>query len=214
MKLFIYIAYSFLCIAFFLSLIVYKQLEREFKLVAWFLFLSTVIQVLSLFMFSLSLNNLFLLHFYVPLGFIFISSFYKIIHEVSFSSNFFLLLILAFTGFCLFDSMFIEPVNSFNSLALSIESILVMIFSIFTYVASLNIQFRNANENVMESLNWINSGFFLYFSGNLIFYFIGDVVMNKSFPLDLSWLSWLPHAVLSTILYICLTVGIWKNSRL
>ncbi len=192
--------------------VVYRQLPKELKVFSAFLFLSGFIQFLSLAIALNAHNNLFLLHFYTPLGFACLAWFYKHILSGFVEARLIIIMILTFTLFSVFNTLFFQSLSAFNSYALTAQSVLLIILSISTYLFLLN-NTAKTNQSKINCLNWINSGLFIYYTSNLLLFYFGEKILAKSFPQNYSLYSWVSHAIFSVIMYICFFIGLWKRWR-
>lgn len=192
------------------SLIKYRYLGRELRLFAWFAFVSFLIQIASLILWFKHINNFFLLHAYVPLGFLSLSLFYAEVLKEYVNKKIILITAVLFTVFSVSNTLFIQPVNTFNSYALTLECILVIILSMSTYMLFLNDAVKESHALVLKSVNWINSGFFIYFSSAMVIFYLGDY-FTRYFPAELNRYTWVLHSFFSVIMYFCFFVGLWKH---
>jgi hypothetical protein len=153
-----------------------------------------------------------LIHAYVIVGFYFISSFYEKVFEGFISKSAMryttVLVILLFV----FLSVFVQPIFTFNSIALTIESVFVIVFSLSTYILLINDLAKKSWENLLTSLHWINSGLFIYFTSSLLIFFVGDLITQNS-PSSQSRYTWLLHAFFSSLMYFCFFAGLWNRPR-
>lgn len=193
--------------------VVFRQLPKELKVFSVFLFLSGLIQFVSLAIALSSHNNLFLLHFYVPLGFICLAWFYKHILSGFVDARMVVIMILSFILFSFLNTLLYQPLNTFNSYALTAQSVLLIILSISTYLFLLNNAIKISQAKI-ACLNWINSGIFIYYTSNLLLFYFGEKILAVSFPQDYSLYSWVTHAIFSVIMYICFFIGLWKRWRI
>jgi hypothetical protein len=201
--IFITIIYAFL---------VYQKLGKELKAFAHFLFLSGVVAIGSLGLWLLSINNMPLLHFYVCFGFILQARFYRQVFDGLINRHFFTGMVTIFTIFTLINSTLIQNLLSFNSYALTVQSILIIILSLSTFLLLLNDVIKETRTSVIPSLNWINSGLFIYYSSSLLIFYFGDLITKFSSSTMVKY-TWLLHGFFSTIMYVCSFLGLWKRPR-
>jgi len=188
----------------------FKQLTRPLRIFAYFVFMSALVQFISLFLWFGKENNMPLLHLYVPLTVLFLAWFYATILQRFIEVKIIWWTALIFLLFSIINSIFFEPLLTFNSNALTIESILIIILTLFTFIALLNDIFRQSDPGNTTSLNWINSGFFIYHSCTLVLFFFGDkitTVLSTMFNMY----TWMLHSFLSIIMYTCFFISLWKR---
>lgn len=195
----------------FYALFIYKSLKPELKWFAGFLFSSGALQLVSLILWFLKENNLFTLHLLVPLGFVFLAFYYQ-----SILKDFLDPLILAITAGCfvLFSSLntlFFQSVKVFNSNALTVECILVLIVSLSTYILFLNKELGIGNLQSTLSINWINSGLFVYHASTLLIFYFGEYI-TSNIGLELSRYTWVVHSFFSVCMYFCFWRGLWNRA--
>lgn len=191
---------------------VYRGLHGELKTFARFVIIAALVQLVSLVFWMFSLNNLPLLHFYVPGSFILLGTFY---HEVLKGYIPALTIPVIIGSFCLYsviNSIYIQPLLSFNSYALTILSMLIVMLSLSVFMFLLQQPIRERKKDLLPSLTWINSGLFIYYlSGMLIFYF--GSIMITFFSQATNRYIWTMHSFFSISMYICIIIGLWKRPR-
>lgn len=192
------------------TMVIYRKLPRLFKVFGIFIFTTAIIQAISLIMALSKQNNLPLLHFYVPLGFILLIWFYHHILEGFINKRILIFTAILFSLFSIGNSLLFQPFLTFNSNALTVESVLLVILSISTYSFLLNTIVRR-NPQLISSLNWINSGIFIYYTSNLLLFYFGSKILSVSFPKEYSLYSWVLHSFFSIIMYTCFFIGLWKR---
>ena len=193
------------------ALFIYARLRAELKPFAWFLFCSGLLQLVSLIFWFLEKNNLFILHALVPWGFVFLAGFYRkilagFLHPI--------VLVVTASGFVLFsviNTMFFQPPVVFNSNALTVECILLLILSLSTYTLLLNKTEANLDRRAFAGVNWINSGVFIYHASTLLIFYFGEYI-TSNIGLELSQYTWMVHSAFSVIMYFCFWKGLWNRA--
>ncbi len=194
------------------ALITFHKQTSILKVFSCFLFLSYLIQFASLMFWFNSKNNMPLLHLYVGIGFLMLAVFYKKVLEGFISGTLIYSLAILFLILTIINSLFIQSVYTFNSYALTLESVLLIIFSLTTYILLLNEAVKVERKAVIASVNWINSGIFIYYSSNLlIFYFSG--YFNKFFSAEFNRYTWVLHSFFSVVMYTFFFIGLWKRPK-
>ncbi len=194
------------------GVIIYRRLGRELKVFSWFLFLSGFIQLVSTIIWYNGKNNLPLLHLYVAVGFVCLAWFYSVVLKGFINQKIIWGAALLFTIFTVVNSLFIQNIYSFNSNALTVESVVIIILSLFTYMVLLNDIVREKRKHLIQSLNWINSGLFIYYTSNLLIFYFGEVITH-TFSKDLNRYTWVFHTFFLLVMYSCFFVGLWKRPR-
>lgn len=195
-----------------LALIRYKDLSKELKVFSWFIFVSAIVQCFSLVLWSFSINNLFLNHLFVPLGSVCIAIFYNRLLSRFINSNVVWIVLALFIITTLINSIFIQPLATYNSYAQVIQCVLVVILSLATFLLLMNHGNYLTNEVDVKSVNWINSGLFIYYASVLILFYFGDILI-KSFSMEVNRYAWLLHSLFYIIMSGCFFMGLWKHLR-
>lgn len=195
------------------AIFLFRHLKNELRIFCWFIFLSCAVELIGMPFWWLHKNNLPLLHVYVATGFFCLAWFYKTALRDFINPRIILVILFLFLLFTLLNSAFIQKIFTFNSYALTVESVLVIIFSFSTLLISQDETVRDNGKEIFKSINWINSGLFIYFSSNLLLFYFGDII-NKSFPVYLSQYTWLLHNFFSIIMYTCFFIALWKRPRM
>jgi hypothetical protein len=202
-----------ICASMLLALLNYSRLGEAFRTFAWFICVSAIVQCISLGLWFFSIHNLFLNHFFVPVGSVCIALFYNKLLSKFITSNVIWMVLALFLLTTLVNSVFIQPLNTFNSYALAIQCVLVVILSLATFLLLMNYGNHLNGEVDTRYVNWINSGLFIYYASVLILFYFGDILI-KSFSLQLNRYVWLLHSLFYIIMSGCFFIGIWKRLRI
>lgn len=190
----------------------YKRLGTELRVFAWFLFLSALIQGASLILWWNKINNFPLLHLYTALGFIGLAAFYiKVLREFI-RPRLLWGITIAFTCYTLFNSLFVQRIFTFNSYALTVESILLVIITLSANLLFLEDAAKARSSRLLKSLSWINSGIFIYYSCTQLIFYFGDY-FTRYFSPEINTYTWVLHAFFSMVMYICFFIGLWKHTH-
>lgn len=194
------------------ALITFRKQASILRVFSWFLFLSYLIQFASLLFWFNHKNNMPLLHIYVGAGFLMLAIFYKKVLEEFISG----ILIYSVAGLFLIltalNSIYLQPVNTFNSYALTLESVLLIIFSLTTYFLLLNEVVKEKRKAIISSINWINSGIFIYYVSNLLIFYFSDY-FYKYFSAEINRYTWVLHSFFSVVMYTFFFIGLWKQPK-
>jgi hypothetical protein len=194
------------------ALIVFRKLPPELKAFSWFILLSAVIELASKILWFYSVNNLPLLHLYVAGGLFCLALFYQKVLNGFIDKIVIWSIAGVFMVFTAINSILIQPLHTFNSYALTVESILIVIFSLSTYMIMLNDIVRKNRIALVKSLNWINSGLFIYYASSMLIFYYGDFFI-RTFPRSFNMQTWVLHAFFSIIMYLCFFIGLWNRPR-
>ena len=125
----------------------YSKFSQEFKYISWFVFFSLGIQIPSAVMGRFGLNNLFFLHLYVPLSYLLLAQFYVKVFDGFINRTIIWSSVVLFVLFSILNSVFLQNLQTFNAYALSVESVLIIIFSLSLFILLLNESVRNEKKN-------------------------------------------------------------------
>lgn len=191
---------------------IYNRLSHELKVFSWFIFFSGLIQFVSLAFWFAHRNNMPLLHLYVAGSFLLLTWFYSTLLRGFINKKVLWSVAGAFLVFTTINSIFIQPVNTFNSYALTIESVLILILSLFTFTFFLNNIVKETRRRDIKSLTWINSGLFAYYSSDLLIFYFGAVI-TQTLSTSLNQYTWVFHSFFSIVMYTCFIIGLWRRSK-
>jgi len=196
----------------------YRKFGQVLRTFAWFVFLSGVIQLFSLGLWFFSINNMPFLHVYVALGYLSLTWFYATLMHPYLNKLVLWFIAGVFLTYSVINSLFVENWLTFNSNALTVESILVVILSLASFNLHLNETVKIEKRRLINSLNWINSGLFIYFSSNLLLFYFADIIMDAVILPDLfnivqARYIWVVHSFFSTVMYLCFFIGLWKQQK-
>ena len=185
----------------------------ELAVFFWFTLLSGVVNSGLQICWFYQLNNLPLFHLYVPLAFALLCWFYQIVWQGLAPKWLMPVLMGGFVLFSFINSLFFQGIFTFNSNALTVQSILLVMLSLSTFSLLLNEEIIVHNRTTIVSLNWINSGLFIYHASNLVMFYFGEIIMIRAFPPEMGRYAWLPHSFFSTVMYVCFFIGLWKSPK-
>lgn len=192
--------------------VVYRELIGELRAFARFVMVAALVQLVSLVLWFLSENNLPLLHLYVPGSFILLGAFYHQVLKGYIPMLTIPVMVISFTTYSVINSIYIQPVHTFNSYALTISSMLIVMLSLSMFMFLLQQPIREKKKDLLPALTWINSGLFIYYlSGMLIFYF--GSIMITFFSQSTNRYIWTMHSFFSITMYICIIIGLWKRPQ-
>ncbi|MBI3220088.1 MAG: hypothetical protein HYZ44_11290 [Bacteroidetes bacterium] len=191
-------------------LFIYRKLTKELRTLAWFIFFSAGIELFSRIWWFQSMNNMPFLHLYVAGGFCFLANFYQEVLRGLINPKIIWITVGGFLALTIFNSLFLQDIYTFNSNALTVESILIIIFSLSTYTIMHNDNVKKNKLHLFKSLNWINSGLFIYYSSSLLIFYFGDIITHL-FSKEASLYTWVIHAFFSMMMYGCFFAGLWHR---
>lgn len=203
-----YIEYSAYIILFF-NILIYRNLFKDYsssiKHFIYYLIVSLSISLFAVGLAKFKTPNLFLLHLYTLLEFMFISIFYKKIltKEEGFQKgiNYIIgigsLLIIA-------NSLFLQPITAFNSNAKAFTQIIIIIYAIYYYFSILN-----ERTKATTVLNLLNAAILIYYAGSFFVFMFSDVLL-KNLDKDTQLLFWIFNALLYLVFQLIVIFAGWK----
>lgn len=194
------------------TLVIYKELPAQLKTFSRFVFLSGIIELLSRICWFYQKNNMPLLHIYVAGGFVLVALFYQHVLKDVIHKNIIPAILVAFLLFTGINSLFIQPIYTFNSNALTVEAILIIVLSLSTFIFLMNDIVKKKFVHLVKSINWINSGLFIYYSSSLLIFHYGNLITLFA-PSHLVKYTWVLHSFFSAIMYCCFFAGLWNRPR-
>ncbi len=198
-------------VPFFLSIKNYKKDRTEaLKPIILYLLLSICTQIISLWLWTNSINNLPVLHVYTVLEFYVLMWFYFIVFKHKIANKIILISTILFTLFAIVDSLLIENIFTFNTLSRSIEALLIIAMGLAYFIHTLT------NENTTPSLHsrsikYINTGLFIYFSGSIVLFTFSNYINILAQPLVLN--IWSIHTLLLILFYSIITISQIRHVR-
>lgn len=147
--------------------------------------------------------NLPLLHIYTLTEFILIYLFYEIYFNRFYPVLLLRITAVAFVVFSVINSLFIQPINGFNTYARAAEAFILTVLSLLCF-------YKLAQEH-RPAITWINTGLLLYFSGAFLLFIVSNYIL--SYGNELNYHIWAVHAFLSLTMYLLITVGLWKARK-
>ena len=194
------------------ALFIYKSLKSDLRVFAAFLFCTGILQLIGFILWFIPANNLFVLHAYVPIGFLFLIGFYRIVFKDFLNKRVLPIVGIGFLFFSVINTIFFQDLFTFNSNAQTVESILLLILSLSTYMLFLNKTVIKQDQQTIRSLNWINSGVFIYYASTLLIFYFGEFI-TKNVSVELSRNTWVVITFFSVIMYGCFFKGLWNRAK-
>ncbi len=192
-----------------LSIFKLKSLSEIQLKLFYLLIIVFIVEFIANILWYQKINNLPLYHFYAVIEFVLIINIYRIVLTKIFPKKFFIILGVAFTVFAVVNTVFFQNLNTFNSNVTTLLGIIVIFLSLSYFYALLKeVKYSALETNPMF---WINAGFLIYFSSNLILFFINNNMFQGS--TEASYLVWGLHAIVNIVLTIFYTIALWVSPK-
>jgi hypothetical protein len=203
-----YVQY-FLILPVFVSVLMFKKLNYELKVIFYFLLLSVFFEFVSRFLGYLKFKNtLPLLHLYTILEFSFIWWFYYRFFKNFYSQKVMIGVWVTFVILAILNSAFIQKLDTFNTYARGLESVGVIVMTIFAF-NKLLAELDN-REPTYHPVFWINAGYLFYFAGSMVVFILSNYFLSDN---NLLLVAWGIHAILLAIMYCFISLGLWQLRR-
>ena len=195
-----------------LALVYFKKFDKRLFSFKLFLLFNSVIQISQLVLSSLKQHNLFLLHIDVPVEFTLLAYFYYSFLKKYVDKKIFFTLISLFLLFSIINSIFIQPVNSFNSHALIAEALILIILSIFAFIVLLDPRSGMNKVQIGKTATLINSGIFVNFSTTLLIYYFSNFLIKNADKGTVNYI-WVYNDLASVVMYAFFIAAVWKHVK-
>lgn len=148
-----------------------------YKLIILFLIVSGIAGMTSIVLVRVySASSFLLFHIYTLLEFILLSLLYRSVLRSDIFRKATVLGIVAFTIFKFLDVLAITGINKVDTLAMTIESVVMILFSILYFGQMIQ---KREGQIIMFPMFWINTAILFYFSG-CFFLFLFSAYISKS----------------------------------
>ncbi|WP_108867682.1 hypothetical protein [Aquimarina aquimarini] len=187
-----------------LSIFRFKSLNKiQIKLI-YLLLGILIVECISNILWYQKINNLPIYHFFTVLQFLLIINIYREVLSYIYSKSFFTSIGICFIVFAVINTLFLQNLYTFNSNTTTVLGVLVVFFALsYFYVLLKEAKYSPLENNPMF---WINSGFLIYFSSNLILFFMNNTLFKGI--TQASYSLWGLHAIVNIVLMIFYTVAI------
>jgi hypothetical protein len=190
-----------------ISLIKFKALGPHLKALSFFLYITAILEVLSLYCASRGINNFFLFHIHTVFEYGCLALVYYYLFNSKIIKRVLLGSIVLVAVFAIADPIFIENIASMNTIPRFINSILLIVLSmLFFYKIFIDMKIFPLGSHPMF---WINTGILIYFSGTLFLFIFSNSLMEQSD--QTYWESWIIHSILNILLNLFFAIGLWHK---
>ncbi len=187
-------------------------LSSPIKLLGLFVLLSILTELTSSLLSYYGYNNLWLLHLYTLLEFLLLSFIYRsLLFEKGSRRDNFTLLLLGISLLVICNSLFLQPINTFNTYAKITTNLCLIFLAIqFLFVAYLG---ETKLSSIKKTWKVVNAGVLLYFSGSLFVFMFSQYLLDA-----LEWEEWngiwLYNLFLNCFFQLAILLGLfWYTSE-
>ena len=191
------------------ALLRYRKFPKELKLISIYVMICAMFEIVSHYLWSHKINNLPLLHLYIPVTFTMLFLFYKHILRNQIKKYIWYLIAIVFYLFSIIDSVWLQGLYNFNSYTINLENAIMVFFSILCF-------YRIGKEMKVLQLErypifWINTGVLFYYSGSLLLFTLSNEAI--SFSRTIRMHIWNLHALFVMLMYFLISIGLWVNRK-
>jgi len=169
------------------------------------LIISAITDIINQFVFvSNRWNSAILFHGYTVLEFIIYALLYQHFFHNPHIKKGIKVIIVLFLIFKVIDVTLISNIKEHDTLAMTLESIVMITFGLLYFDQVLK---EMAIPNLERyPVFWINSGILIYFSGSLFLFLFSDFIFNNRMSY---WSFWPIHSCLTITKNISFAIGLW-----
>ncbi len=163
--------------------------------------------IVHFFIFTIKLNNTMpFSHLYGLVTFLILGFFYVCILNGFIFKRITYTLVIIYAVFYLVNSLFIQNIYIYPSVARTIGAILIILFALSFFIKVM--QEASIEKLHREPLIWINLAILIYYSGNFFYYFLFNIILDYS--REFSKLTVIYYSVLNAAFYLLIAVGFWR----
>lgn len=183
----------------------YVVLPKSIKILGIYLLLNLVVQIVADQLWQRSMNNLYLLHLITLLDFVCLSFFFKEIYlNYNKFKEYFYYIIGTISTLLILNSIFLEPLDFFNSNArILVQSILITYVIMYLFDAFGKVDFSKREEQVISLICF---AILIYYAGSLSTYlfsqFYSEEIKEGLRPI------WVINGFLTALFQFILLMGI------
>jgi hypothetical protein len=201
----------FLLVSVAVVLIRIAYLTGYLRYVALFVGLAALGEAVSYITSYLNVPNLYILHLYTILEFNIIALFYFAFFGTFYPRPLVPGIMVGFTVLAILNSLFLQPLNGYNTYARGLEGLLVIALAVLCFYKMLTELTEKRIDR--HPVFWINTGFLLYFAGSLFFLILSNALLSNSNRTLILTVFGL-HALLMVLMHLLISVGLWFSPRL
>lgn len=187
----------------------YKFLSPGHRTLFFYCLLSLAVETVVLLLWTRRLNNLPIFHAFTCLELLLFANYFKQEIHSKFFNHYLVVSLTAFFCFFVFNILFLQGLNQFNTYSISAESFLLLTYaSISLFILLKQPQLGNP---ITSSLLLVCSAILIFNSGNLFLFIMGDYLAAHF--RSLSKLSWVFHSVLNIFSFVIFGIALWKQKK-
>lgn len=155
----------------------FRKMPKAIHFLGIYLVLNLIVQLIAFLLWKQSLNNLSLLHLNTLLEFVFISLFFKEVYiDQHFFKKHFTYIITGISLLLFLNSIFIEPLNSFNSNAKILVQVCLISYVIIYFFDTFGRV--DLSQRKDQAISFICFSILLFYSGSLVTFMFGNLIVG------------------------------------
>jgi hypothetical protein len=189
------------------ALISFRAIKNSSRAIAVLIICGLITEFINIVHMLHDTNNQWIVRAYTLMETISICVFYFLFFKTSFKSVYILLIIPVFIIVFVLDFI-ANGIDSFDNYSTSLESIMFCALALWSFYYVIH---NSIITNLIQSdFFWFNTGFLVYFGGNLVIFVFNNYLMKET---NSHLAIWTIHSILNIIYNIVLAIGFWKTRR-
>ena len=207
MPFYFIIGYLFPLFCLIVALSKFNILHKKLRFILYFVIFGNLMQAFLFVAIESGVNDTRpYLHFYIAIEYLIIMLYYFFELRDFINKRIIFFSLLLFEIYCVINILFIQKLNDYPNILRSIESLIIILFSIvFFYRVMIK---ANIEKLINEPKIWINSAILFYFAGNFFFNILYTYLLNYS--LELLKITTNLYILSNVFFYILLGIGFLK----
>ncbi|MGY0035688.1 hypothetical protein [Pedobacter sp. NJ-S-72] len=190
-----------------MAVVLLRNNNITIRILSIHILISSITEFSSTILWSLKINNIYLLHIYTLEEFALLSWFYATIITGRSWKIFFQGCLISFSILTILNSIFLQPITVNNTYARGLESLLCMIYAIICFNKLIN-KSSDLPKPYHMGLLLINSGVLIYFTSSCLLFTLSNYLRRPELA-DARMTLWACHAFFSMVYYLLLFFGLW-----
>ncbi|MDJ1485702.1 hypothetical protein QNI19_35065 [Cytophagaceae bacterium DM2B3-1] len=187
-----------------IAILRFRTLQFEQKIVFYLLSITLPVELVSVWLWKVHINNNFIFHFYTVAEFLLLAIIYRKHLNTLIKSVHVLAVMIAFVLFAVINTVFFQSLKQFNSHTIFVECILLIVLAILYFYKEL----RDLENRHLERVPmfWINASVITYFSGSLVLFYVANDLISES--MKTKGVIWGTHALFNIVHYVLYAIAL------
>lgn len=207
---FIMVNWVSILIPFFIGLYRYPRLDKNLKIIYYFVVYGTLNEVVTrVAIYNGVKNTMPGIHLYLIVSFGILGIFYTNVLKGLFRRKITILIAVLFCLYSLSNSIFFQSITEYPTFPQAISKIILISFSVLFFYKIMTE--ANIERLGQEPLIYINIAVLIYYSGNLFFSLLFNLLLEYS--KEFSKLTTYYYVAIVTLFYILIAIAFWKTDK-